>query len=124
MAQDIDLDKLNLDELLVLRDKVDARLSKMAAAEMEVLQEKMAKLEKYTKPSARKAQALQALSPKLDGVSTQTAKRKKVSSQKGKKAPAKFRDPETGNTWSGRGLTPVWLRKYEAKGRKRSDFAV
>lgn len=42
----------------------------------------------------------------------------------GGKVPAKFRDPDTGNTWSGRGLQPNWLKAALAAGRKLSDFAV
>lgn len=41
----------------------------------------------------------------------------------GKKAPVKFRDAQ-GNTWSGRGLKPTWLRTALEQGRKLEDFAV
>ena len=44
--------------------------------------------------------------------------------RKGGKVPAKYRDPETGSTWSGRGLHPKWLRAALARGRKLSDFAL
>jgi DNA-binding protein H-NS len=37
---------------------------------------------------------------------------------------AKFRDPASGQTWSGRGRSPKWLGAYEAAGRKRDEFAV
>jgi DNA-binding protein H-NS len=40
------------------------------------------------------------------------------------KVPAKFRDPATGNAWSGRGLQPKWLKAAVASGRKLEDFAV
>lgn len=36
---------------------------------------------------------------------------------------AKFRGPN-GETWSGRGLTPKWLKALEAQGRGRQEFAV
>ncbi len=42
----------------------------------------------------------------------------------GGKVPAKYRDPETGNTWSGRGLQPKWLKAALESGRKLTDFAV
>ncbi len=42
----------------------------------------------------------------------------------GRKAPIKFRNPATGDTWSGRGLQPKWLRAELAAGRQLSDFAV
>lgn len=40
------------------------------------------------------------------------------------KVAAKYRDPESGETWSGRGRTPKWLADAEAKGKKRESFAV
>jgi DNA-binding protein H-NS len=42
----------------------------------------------------------------------------------GKKAAIKFRDTTTGDTWSGRGLQPKWLRQALANGRRLEDFAV
>lgn len=41
----------------------------------------------------------------------------------GKVAP-KFRNAATGETWSGRGLQPKWLKAALASGRQLSDFAV
>ena len=35
------------------------------------------------------------------------------------KVAAKFRDPETGKTWSGRGREPTWI-----KGKNREEFKV
>ena len=35
------------------------------------------------------------------------------------KAPAKFRDPVTGATWSGRGKTPKWMA-----GKEREQFEI
>jgi DNA-binding protein H-NS len=36
---------------------------------------------------------------------------------------AKFKGP-MGEAWSGRGLTPKWLKALEAQGRNRAEFAV
>ena len=36
----------------------------------------------------------------------------------------KYRDPATGQTWSGRGLQPRWLREALASGRPLSEFAL
>lgn len=42
---------------------------------------------------------------------------------KAPKAPAvRYRDPATGNAWSGRGLTPKWLKVALESGAKLSDF--
>jgi DNA-binding protein H-NS len=39
-------------------------------------------------------------------------------------ARVKYRDPESGESWSGRGSAPGWLKRLEAKGRRRDEFAV
>ena len=48
----------------------------------------------------------------------------KAASKTGAKVAAKFRNPSTGDTWSGRGLQPNWLKKELAAGRKLEDFLV
>lgn len=42
----------------------------------------------------------------------------------GTKVAAKFRDSATGETWSGRGLQPRWLKAALAGGKKITDVAV
>jgi DNA-binding protein H-NS len=37
----------------------------------------------------------------------------------GVKVPAKYRDAETGNEWSGRGIPPVWMR-----GKDKKDYLI
>jgi DNA-binding protein H-NS len=37
---------------------------------------------------------------------------------------ARYRNPETGETWSGRGRVPRWLKPAEEQGRGREEFAV
>jgi DNA-binding protein H-NS len=41
-----------------------------------------------------------------------------------KKAPIKYRDDSSGNSWSGRGLKPKWLQQALDAGRNLSDFAI
>jgi|ERR1700733_3461041 DNA-binding protein H-NS len=36
----------------------------------------------------------------------------------------KYRNPKTGETWSGRGRPARWITELEAKGQKREKFAV
>jgi len=59
----------------------------------------------------------------LVGLGNGKATRKKASPA-GSAAPAKYRNPETGETWSGRGRPARWITELEAKGRKREEFAV
>jgi DNA-binding protein H-NS len=36
----------------------------------------------------------------------------------------KYRDPDSGQTWSGRGKEPKWLAAHLKKGRKKEDFRI
>ena len=42
----------------------------------------------------------------------------------GAKVAAKYRNTTTGETWSGRGLQPRWLKAAVASGKKIEDFSV
>ena len=44
-------------------------------------------------------------------------------SHKPSTAPVKYRSP-AGETWSGRGHTPTWLRTFEEAGHTREEFLV
>ncbi|GAA0753878.1 H-NS histone family protein [Ideonella azotifigens] len=41
-----------------------------------------------------------------------------------KKVAAKYRDPATGQSWTGRGLKPKWLQAALASGKSLGDFSV
>jgi DNA-binding protein H-NS len=41
-----------------------------------------------------------------------------------RKVAPKFRNPQTGETWTGRGLQPKWLKAALAQGKKLGDFAL
>lgn len=77
----------------------------------------------------------------LDQMVEQAAERLKVSPKKiiailaskhkvvreAKPVVVKFRDTAPGcenNTWSGRGLPPLWIKRYESVGRSRQEFLV
>jgi DNA-binding protein H-NS len=51
-------------------------------------------------------------------------KASKSTGTKGTKVAVKYRDRATGDTWSGRGLQPKWLKAALASGRKLDEFAV
>jgi DNA-binding protein H-NS len=38
--------------------------------------------------------------------------------------PPKYRHPETGATWTGRGKPPRWITGAEAEGRQRTEFLI
>ena len=61
-------------------------------------------------------------SAQLEALGDRVARRglvDKPRSDIGEKRAPKFRDPQSGATWSGRGREPGWL-----KGKNRQDFAV
>ena len=37
---------------------------------------------------------------------------------------AKYKNPATGETWSGRGRPPAWMVAAEKKGKKRDSFLI
>ena len=45
-------------------------------------------------------------------------------STSGRKVAAKYRDPSSGQTWTGRGLKPKWLSSALDSGKQLTDFAV
>ncbi len=112
----------------------------------DALQKQIAKLQTRAKAlesaqSAKKTKAVaqvRALMKKLgvqvsDLAAAPTTKRA-ATDKRGAKAPAKsaarkpvaakYRDPATGTTWSGRGRTPVWLSDQIAQGRSKEEFAI
>ncbi|MDP3822670.1 MAG: H-NS histone family protein [Burkholderiales bacterium] len=48
----------------------------------------------------------------------------KAGPRSGNKVAAKYRNKATGESWSGRGLQPKWLKAALATGRKIEEFAV
>lgn len=110
----MDFNGMNIDELLELRERLDERIAALAESEVAALRGKMDKLQNIIRQQPGAATA-----HKNPVKQTKPIARKKTG-----KVPAKYRDPETGKTWSGRGMTPVWLRTYEEQGKDRKQFAV
>ncbi len=46
------------------------------------------------------------------------------SANAGRKVAPKYRNPATGETWTGRGLQPKWIQAAVAGGKKLEDFAL
>jgi DNA-binding protein H-NS len=53
---------------------------------------------------------------------TRTAKKATPSARA--PVPVKYKHPETGATWTGRGKPPRWVVDAEASGKSRNDFLV
>ena len=65
--------------------------------------------------------AAKAPAPAAAAPAAAAAKKSKAA---GKKVAAKYRNPATGDTWSGRGLKPKWLVAAMATGKSLADFTI
>lgn len=108
------------------RDENKARAVERVRALMKKLGVEMSDLEAAPGP-ARRRRTRPGTAEKAPGTrATKARSAKKASREAGARVtlPAKFRDPASGATWSGRGRTPVWLAAYLAQGKTRDAFAV
>jgi DNA-binding protein H-NS len=98
---------MSLEALVVLRKKVDTLIGKRVAKERKHLEGKITELGGYM------------------GDGGIVFARMKPDGRKGKraKAPIKYRGPK-GEKWSGRGMTPLWMRPLLKKGKKKESFLV
>jgi DNA-binding protein H-NS len=56
--------------------------------------------------------------------STAGASKDRKTTSEGAKARPKYKNPTTGELWSGRGLNPRWMKEALAKGKKKEDFLI
>jgi DNA-binding protein H-NS len=73
-----------------------------------------------------KAKAARGRKPKLAKAAklAKPAKDKAKPAKTRKPVAVKYRNPETDETWTGRGQPSKWLKALEAAGRNREEFAV
>jgi DNA-binding protein H-NS len=91
-----ELGSMSVEQLLQLRDDVGKELNRKS----DELQSQLARLGGEIAPGRRRGSSL-----------------------KGKKVPAKYRD-KAGNAWAGRGAKPRWLVTAIKEGKKLEDFAI
>jgi DNA-binding protein H-NS len=112
----------------VTSDKIRALVYNLSAQELEELI-KVATGRKYEEMANARASFLDEVKARAATLGMSLADLVGLGSGKqagatGSAAVAKYRNPETGETWSGRGRPPRWISELEAKGRKRQEFAV
>jgi DNA-binding protein H-NS len=71
-----------------------------------------------------RAEALGLSLGELAADSSKTGARPSGKSPPAQSPAVKYRNPETGETWSGRGRAPKWLTLAEQQGRGREEFAA
>jgi DNA-binding protein H-NS len=111
----VDISKLTVYELLLLRQQADKILKKRITSEKAALLRQLKELEHYEATIANHQPADLAHSSGECSKSKESAKRS---------APPKFRDLDSAATWSGRGKQPRWLREAIANGRAIEDFRI
>jgi DNA-binding protein H-NS len=111
----LNFNKMDLAELVQLRDEIETALNGKIAMERKELQSKMSELGALER---KRSKTGRGKTPK-PGV----ASKRKPHPLKGKKAKAKYRSPK-GETWAGRGLPPGWLIDLDKKGKKREEFLI
>ena len=102
-----------LKELMAQKEAIERQI------EQTTTQERGAAIEKVRALMSEYGLTLADLGGK--SVGAKPAKKTRVG---GTKVAAKYRNTSTGESWSGRGLQPRWLKAALASGRKLTDFAV
>lgn len=103
--RDVQLNEMSASDLLALQKKINELLPKRIETEKRALKKQLRLIEKYEQANGHK---IKAAAHGLNGV---------------KLAP-KYRCPNTGETWCGRGLKPRWLTAAIKTGKKLEDFAI
>ena len=102
--KNINFESLSLEELLDIRHHVNSVLRDRVGKERREIEKTLARLSAVDEGGARRG--------RRPGV------------RKGQKLPPKFCNPDTGETWAGRGARPRWLAAMLKKGRKLEEFSV
>ncbi|QIP05510.1 H-NS histone family protein [Bradyrhizobium symbiodeficiens] len=109
MSKKIELESMSLDELWSLHERICAILSSRITAEKYELEKRLA-----------------ILSRGIDGIH-ETGASNTTSGKPRRKYPRvlpKYRDPQTFETWSGRGKRPRWLVAAMKSGHKIEEFRI
>jgi DNA-binding protein H-NS len=122
---DIDLNKLSSDDKITLIGEIGDTLNAQELIRVRTLADNL-RLEKLEEAKTALAAKIQAecdelgLSPEeVLGVGRGRRGRRKNTTA----VSIKYRGPQ-GETWTGRGIAPVWLRELEEEGHDREEYRV
>jgi DNA-binding protein H-NS len=93
-------------------------------AEQQRQSERQEALESVTKTVSEHGLTLEELFDHLRAVGFKPARPARGKAKAKANVAAKYRNPSTGETWSGRGRAPAWLREAEEKGKSREKFLI
>lgn len=105
------LRSMSFEELIAVKEQVEALIADRALAVRKQLQEKLSQIEGYTRPSSGRRASVRL--------------GRRPHALKGRKLAPKYRNPKNSTeTWAGRGMMPRWLKALVAKGHKPAEFAI
>jgi DNA-binding protein H-NS len=107
----IDLEAMSVDDLWSLHEQISEILSERIAQEKRELEERLAVLNR-----GRSFLDAKDVAPSLNSNGKLRRKYPRVF--------PKYRNPQTSETWSGRGKQPRWLVAAIKNGRKIEDFVI
>jgi DNA-binding protein H-NS len=93
------LKSMSIEKLVKLKSDVEETLAQKVTEERRTLEQQLSKLGGYTGAKKARGGSRAAVAPK-------------------------YRDPETGATWAGRGLKPRWLTAAMKSGKSIESFAI
>ena len=102
MARPSKLSAMSVKDLLDLRSQIERHLTERKAD----LEKRLTRLGEFMHGAARRVSS--AVRSPL----------------KGRKVPIKYRGPERGQTWTGRGVHPRWLAALLKQGHKLEEYAI
>jgi DNA-binding protein H-NS len=118
--RDLNFGRMDLAQLLQLRDEIETALNGKIAMEREDLQTKMAELVALER---KRSKTVGVVRGRGKALKRGAGSKRKPHPLKGRKAKPRYRGPN-GETWAGRGLAPRWLSALEKKGKKREQFLI
>jgi DNA-binding protein H-NS len=115
----INLKQFSIDDLLTLRDRINAMLESRVDRERHDLETRLKRLQRFKAAS---------IGPRKEKPAMSAAKKlaNKRNPKATKKVAPKYHNPENpSETWAGRGLQPRWLRAaMNSGGKSLEDFRI
>jgi|SRR3954471_14876966 DNA-binding protein H-NS len=118
MTMTLNLKKLSVDELLILRDRINAMLESRVVRERRELEARLQRLQRFkpvgSEPGNNKSSPATVRKPAKSKNMKQT-----------KTVAPKYRNPENPDeTWAGRGHRPRWMRAMMDGGKDLEYFRI
>jgi DNA-binding protein H-NS len=102
---------LSVEELISLNERIAKMVADRIETEKKALKYKLEAIHRFEERALARRR-----SEEVDAGSADMRRRTKAS--------PKYRNPETGETWAGRGMQPRWMRQAIEAGHGQEDFRI